>query len=377
MASITFSDGLTRFETSKKTLRPKTVQHYRYLFNILRKAVGIAQMAERLISGISGDDLSQIVLLLDNPSYFPTMGDSTKTKLVKLLKSAFAWFSQNTWIDHQPAALLRFRRTYTQSTRPFTPKELADLLGVQPASAADRRDLCIWSVFADTGGRCEEICSLKLTDWNGKQLAISNGKGGKPRVVSMGQAACQMLQRYVDQDRPKGDDRLFLTVHGTPMTPSVIAQRLKRWAKKADVEKAAPHRFRATFATLFALKENGNLIKLQALLGHSTLDMSRHYVKLALEEEACLTNSADSVVDGILGTNNTPAVSEQLPPPAALQAYPAPVQPTITSEQLMATMQLMQSTLSAMTILLQAQLNPPQSSHPYSVVPGSMPVTTS
>lgn len=209
MASITFSDGLTRFETSKKTLRPKTVQHYRYLFNILRKAVGIAQMAERLISGISGDDLSQIVLLLDNPSYFPTMGDSTKTKLVKLLKSAFAWFSQNTWIDHQPAALLRFRRTYTQSTRPFTPKELADLLGVQPASAADRRDLCIWSVFADTGGRCEEICSLKLTDWNGKQLAISNGKGGKPRVVSMGQAACQMLQRYVDQDRPKGDDRLF------------------------------------------------------------------------------------------------------------------------------------------------------------------------
>jgi integrase/recombinase XerD len=376
MASITLCEGLTRFEINKKTLRPRTVLHYHYLLHSLRQAVDIAQLAERPVGEITCEDLSQVLFFLDNPSYFPTMGDSTKTKLVKLLKSVFAWFCQNQWTSQNPAGLLRFRKTYSHSTQPFTPKELADLLGVPPVSAADRRDLCLWSVFADTGGRCEEICSLKLSDWNGSQLAISNGKGGKPRVVSLGQSACEMLRQYVDQDRPKGDEHLFLTVHGTPMTPSVIAQRLKRWAKKADVEKAAPHRFRATFATLFALKENGNLIKLQALLGHSTLDMSRHYVKLALEEEACLTNSADSVVDGILGTNNSPGISEQ-PPPATLQANPAPVLPTITPEQLMATMQVMQSTLSAMTILLQSQLNLPQSSHPYSVVPGSMPVTTS
>jgi hypothetical protein len=84
------------------------------------------------------------------------------------------------------------------------------------------------------------------------------------------------------------------------MTTRHVAKRLEIWAHKAGVANATPHRFRATFATQFVLKEGHDLLKLQALLGHATLDMSRRYVKLAMEEEARLSNSACSVVDQLL-----------------------------------------------------------------------------
>ncbi len=155
----------------------------------------------------------------------------------------------------------------------------------------------MWFAFTDTGLRCQELCQLNISDLSGNELVIRSGKGGKRRSVSLGEAATHMLHEYLISYRPSGEDYLFLTDEGQGMKPRHVAKRLELWAKKASVKNVAPHRFRATFATQFVLKEGNDLIKLQALLGHSTLDMSRRYVKMAMEEEAQLTNSVRSVVD--------------------------------------------------------------------------------
>jgi hypothetical protein len=158
----------------------------------------------------------------------------------------------------------------------------------------------MWFMFADSGLRCQELCHLQQSDMSESEVVIRNGKGGKRRSVSLGVVAARVVHEYIDSYRPSGEPFLFLTDEGREMKPRHVAKRLELWAGKAGVKKAAPHRFRATFATQFVLKEGNDLIKLQALLGHSTLDMSRRYVKLAMEEEARLTNSARSVVDQLL-----------------------------------------------------------------------------
>jgi integrase/recombinase XerD len=64
------------------------------------------------------------------------------------------------------------------------------------------------------------------------------------------------------------------------MTPSSLRQLIKNLAEKAGVDDAYPHKFRHTFAITY-LRSGGDIFTLQALLGHSSLDIVRHYARIA------------------------------------------------------------------------------------------------
>lgn len=311
MTPMTFLIALQQFIDSRRILRPHTHEYYVYMGKSVIRAVAIAGLADRPLTTIQAADMTAILLIIDDPVHFPGLGDSTKQKVVKALRCMFNWFCQGEWITTNPTRNLRFRKTHSQPTKPYRPDEVLALLSLEPKTPSEVRDRCLCFVLADSGIRCEEARNLRVDDWKGDRLMVSNGKGGKPRLVSLGQMTMECLQEYVEKARPVGaEDHLFLTASGRPMTSGAVAHKLNRWAAMAGVQNATPHRFRATFATSFVLKEGGNLLKLQVLLGHSTLDMSRHYVQMALAEEACLTNGLQSMVDGLLQQS---PVQEEVP----------------------------------------------------------------
>jgi site-specific recombinase XerD len=73
---------------------------------------------------------------------------------------------------------------------------------------------------------------------------------------------------------------VFLSVHGTPVTENGIKLVFARLAKRSGVARFHAHLCRHTFATRFLLN-GGDVFSLQQILGHSTLEMVRHYVNLA------------------------------------------------------------------------------------------------
>jgi site-specific recombinase XerD len=325
----TLASTIDLFLTSNKvSVRSRTYEQYQYLAHQILRAATIIGLDQIPLAEVTLEGLQSLVATLDDQAHFPTLGETTVKKMVKFIKATFVWCCHRKWIVTNPALDLHFRRVHAKETQPFQTDEVLALLSVQPTTPPQHRDLAMWFMLADTGLRCQELCQLRQSDLAGNELVIRNGKGGKRRSVSLGGAAIRVIHEYMDRYRPSGREFLFLTDEGREMKPRHVAKRLELWAKKAVVKNATPHRFRATFATQFVLKEGNDLIKLQALLGHSTLDMSRRYIKLAMEEETRLANSARSVVDQLLsGERIEPAQQAKSPvgliPSSQLSHMPA------------------------------------------------------
>jgi len=152
-----------------------------------------------------------------------------------------------------------------------------------------RRDQAIILTLLDTGLRASELCSLKVGDVDPKtgRVYVKHGLGGgakfrKGRIVFLGKAARRALWRYL-AEREDGEDAnapLFAGKYDRPLSPNALRLLISRLGKKANVNKCHPHRFRHTFAITY-LRAGGDLFTLQALLGHSSLEMVQYYARIA------------------------------------------------------------------------------------------------
>jgi site-specific recombinase XerD len=102
--------------------------------------------------------------------------------------------------------------------------------------------------------------------------------------VPIGNNAQKALQRYLFRHRTRPAhtriENVFLSVHGTPLTENRMKLMFSRLGQRSGVQRLHAHLCRHTFATRF-LGNGGDVFTLQQILGHSTLDMVRHYVNLA------------------------------------------------------------------------------------------------
>jgi integrase/recombinase XerD len=152
-----------------------------------------------------------------------------------------------------------------------------------------KRDQVLIMALLDTGLRASELCALKIGDVDLKtgKVQVKHGrlggaKGGKGRTVFLGKTSRRVLWRYL-AERADGEDTdapLFLVRYDRPMNKAALRLQIVHLGQKAGVSKCHPHRFRHTFAITY-LRSGGDVFTLQALLGHSTLDMVQHYARIA------------------------------------------------------------------------------------------------
>ena len=147
-------------------------------------------------------------------------------------------------------------------------RELAALEGEGPVPLRNR---ALVELVYSAGLRSAEAVGLDLGDVDFEQelVHVRNGKGGKERVVPLGEEAAYWLARYLRESRPAlaggADDALFLSVRGRRLDTST----LRRVAPH-------PHRLRHAFAT-HLLEGGADLRTIQELLGHSSLSTTQMY----------------------------------------------------------------------------------------------------
>ena len=169
------------------------------------------------------------------------------------------------------------------------------------------RDLAILYTLLDTGARASELCNIEYQDLNlaNKTLVLRGkgpGKEPKERIVSIGNVTTKAINKtlYARLGTIQPASPLFVVNNKydleLPFTRDNLRILLKRIADRAGVSDIHPHRFRHTFAINF-LRNGGNVFALQAMLGHTTLDMVKRYlqiVQIDLEREQQKASPVDN-----------------------------------------------------------------------------------
>ena len=149
------------------------------------------------------------------------------------------------------------------------------------------RNLLIISLMLDCGLRLSEVAKLKLCDIIiDRKLINVDGKGQKERLVPMSDTTIHYYNMYVSMLERRLNRSLFTgeillkTKNLQDISKNSIALIFKRLKKKLKMDNLHPHLLRHTFATLFILN-GGDIVTLQMILGHTTLEMSLQYLHLA------------------------------------------------------------------------------------------------
>jgi site-specific recombinase XerD len=172
--------------------------------------------------------------------------------------------------DRVPDASLGPRRPRRLPESPRPQEVAAELDRFSADSALGLRNRALVELVYSAGLRSREAVDLDLSDvdFDQEQLHIK-GKGGKERVVPLGEEAAHWLARYLHEARPqltrKAVNALFLSVRGRRLDTST----LRRVAPH-------PHRLRHAFAT-HLLEGGADLRVIQELLGHSSLSTTQVY----------------------------------------------------------------------------------------------------
>ncbi|MBK8186903.1 MAG: tyrosine-type recombinase/integrase [Cellvibrio sp.] len=153
------------------------------------------------------------------------------------------------------------------------------------------RDRAILELLYSTGIRRTELCSLEIVDisLSGLTLFVRKGKGGKDRLLPLGERAAKWIGYYLDHVRPQlliniNEPHVFLTDYGEPFSESRLGDKVKRYLRKSEIDvPGSCHLLRHAMAT--HMLENGADIRyIQAMLGHSDLSTTEIYTHVSIRK---------------------------------------------------------------------------------------------
>lgn len=176
------------------------------------------------------------------------------------------------------------------------PKSLSEaqvealLAAPDPGTERGLRDKAMLEVLYATGLRVSELVGLKIFETNLDQGVVRiMGKGGKERLVPLGEMAIETLLNYLRAARPdllggRRSDHVFLTRLGAGMSREMFWRIVKQYGAEAGIarERLSPHVLRHAFAT-HLINHGADLRVVQMLLGHADISTTQIYTHVARE----------------------------------------------------------------------------------------------
>ena len=215
-----------------------------------------------------------------------------RCKLVPL-RGFFRWLTRAAEIPANPAADMELPHKIKRLPRVVLTAAEAErvMAAVDIGSPLGLRDRAMLEVLYATGMRRHEIAGLELGDIEAERcvVLIREGKGGKDRLLPLGERALHWLTEYLERGRPAlawnaQDKTLFLGAEGKRLSPLWLSTLIAKRVDAAELGKRGGcHLWRHTMATLM-LEGGADIRFIQAMLGHAEISTTQIYTQVAIRQ---------------------------------------------------------------------------------------------
>jgi integrase/recombinase XerC/integrase/recombinase XerD len=214
---------------------------------------------------------------------------ATVARKLAAIRSFYRALLRAGMVEANPADLVATPKRDSKLPRVLSSEEMRTLLERIPArTPLELRDRAMLDLTYSCGLRAQEVVGLDegSVDFEGERLRVE-GKGGKTRMVPIGEPAQRALRAYLERGRPAlasarpdPDPALLLSKSGRRLHPSDLRRRLELWVRTAAIAGGvSPHTLRHSFAT-HLLQGGADLRAIQELLGHSSVSTTQTYTQV-------------------------------------------------------------------------------------------------
>ncbi len=229
----------------------------------------------------------------------------TRAVRLQIVQDLFRWLVKRGAVLCDPTAALEIGFKRRQLPRHVLSELDVEKLLAAPSAATPLglRDRAMLALLYSTGLRRAELAALDINDIDltGLTVFVRRGKGGKPRLVPLGQSAAYDLALYLSRGRPELAEghrmprtpALFVGVGGQGRTnqggrlqPDGVSQMVSRACEKARLGRLVrTHALRHAFAT-HMLRAGADIRHIQRFLGHSSIVTTETYTHVAIKDLA-------------------------------------------------------------------------------------------
>ena len=274
-STLTMAEAFESFIFSKSAqgVTDKTIECYRSHFKCISKYLDTTIQ----LSSLKKETTYKMIADMRTAK----LSSNTIASYVRVLKTFLSW-ARSEGLCNVSITNYKTEETIKET---YSDSELAVLLkkpNMRSANFSEYRTWVIINFIMNSGARASTIRNILIGD-----LDLENGfvtyrhnKNHKVQIIPLCSKMKAILNEYLYQRGGSASDYLFCTEEGEQLTENALKLSIVRYNRCRGVSKTSIHLFRHTFAKKYLIDCGGDAFTLQRLLGHSTLDMTKHYCNI-------------------------------------------------------------------------------------------------
>lgn len=262
-----FSAFLT--SAGARGVKEKTLDTYKQHFRAISKRLDVSME----IQDLTKNNLDEMISEMRSGS----LSDASINSYTRTLKVFLSWCNEQK-LTSLNISLYKSSETVKET---YTDEELSMLLK-RPSSSCgfcEYRSWVIENFLMNSGCRASTVRNIQNqdVDLSRKQIVLRHTKNGKTQIIPLCSQMASILRDYMEVRGGKASDYLFCNESGELLTENALRLSIAKYNRQRGVEKTSIHSFRHSFARKYLVDCGGDAFTLQRLMGHSTLNMTKHY----------------------------------------------------------------------------------------------------